>query len=532
MRGPAFEVSSSSACKTQRAISVSEKVTELTDGTVCSVLASAGTVVRATPVEYLRTSSWRLCWIVAVFFAVQVYTICFAANGPFVDEALYAVAGVRVLEGKGLSDGYVTWFNGSPFVWPVLAAIGHYRGGLPGARLIAAILSAVTLVAFAKTAENVFGRSASLWGVLAFSVNGLFMALAHFAVYDVAALTALAVSMWCVTHPSRSNGSLWVIGAAIAFASAVIVKYGYAANVLPLLGLLVAVRGVKRSWRALGMFLSVVGVILTAYFGLIFESLFPPSSAAYLDQTFGRSRGHITALQIVFGLAPFALASAGALLAWRRRQRLLAVTCLLALLIYPAFHLWTSNFVSAQKHVVAGFLFAYLLAGVALERLWESRSRMTAVSVLAALMIWGGLQCYWQDRSWSDTRTLAHYLALNMKRGDRVVAEASWNYILYLYPPGLIESPADVIDANYSHHGEGRDPCEIPWLIGNPDSAPMIRQAIARCHHERVLWVATSQYYFDTTRLRLGVAPTVVGVYRLPQSYRADAWHAGVALQP
>ena len=91
-----------------------------------------------------------------------------------------------------------------------------------------------------------------------------------------------------VSHaPSRSDASIWVIGAAIAFASAVIVKYGYAANVLPLLGLLVSVRGVKRSWRALGMFLSVVGVILTAYFGLIFESLFPPSSAAYLDQTFG-----------------------------------------------------------------------------------------------------------------------------------------------------------------------------------------------------------------------------------------------------
>ena len=49
------------------------------------------------------------------------------------------------------------------------------------------------------------------------------------------------------------------------------------------------------------------------------------------------------------------------------------MTCLLALLVYPAFHLWTANFVSAQKHVVAGFLFAYLLAGVALERLWKSR---------------------------------------------------------------------------------------------------------------------------------------------------------------
>ena len=41
--------------------------------------------------------------IVAAFLAVQVCIIWFAANGPFVDEGLYTVAGMRVLEGKGLS---------------------------------------------------------------------------------------------------------------------------------------------------------------------------------------------------------------------------------------------------------------------------------------------------------------------------------------------------------------------------------------------------------------------------------------------
>ena len=449
---------------------------------------------------------------------MQVCIIWFAANGPFVDEGLYTVAGMRVLEGKALSDGYITWFNGSPFVWPVIAALGHHLGGLPGARFMAAILSTVTLFAFAKTAENLFGQSVSAWCALAFGVNGLFMALAHFAVYDVAALAGLAVSMWCVTRSSTSDASIWVIGAAIAFAGAVIAKYGYMPMVVPLLGLLVSVRGIKKSGRALAVFLSVAGVILTAYFWLFFGSLFPASSAAYLGQTFGRSRGHIAVLQIVFGLAPFALASAGALVAWRRRERLLVVTCLLALSLYPAFHLWTANFVSAQKHVVAGFMFAYLLAGLALERLWTSRWRATAVIGLAVLTLWGGLECYWQDRSWSDTRTLARYLALNMKRGDRIVAESSWNYILYLYPRGLIESPADVIDAHYPPRGERRDACHIPWLVGNPDSADMIREAVGHCRHQRVLSSTTQHYYFDTTRLRLGVYSAVVGLYRLPKS--------------
>jgi hypothetical protein len=257
-------------------------------------------------------------------------------------------------------------------------------------------------------------------------------------------------------------------------------------------------------------------MILVAYFSLSFGSLFPTSSTAYLEQTFGRSRGHIAALQVVFALVPFSLASVGAFVAWRRGLRLLAVTCLLALSLYPLFHLWSANFVSAQKHVVAGFLFAYLLGGLALERLWASRSRVATVTVLAVLTVWGGLQCYWQDHSWSDTRALARYLALNMKRGDQLVAESSWNYILYLYPKGIIGAPADVIDANYPARRD-LDVCQIPWLVGNPDSANMIRAALGHCHHQNVLSSTTHQYYFDTTQRRLGVSSVTVGLYRLPQ---------------
>jgi hypothetical protein len=288
------------------------------------------------------------------------------------------------------------------------------------------------------------------------------------------------------------------------------------AMIVPLIGLLVSVRGLEASARALGLFVSVVGVILAAYFVACFGSLFPTSSAAYLDQTFGRSRGHIAVLQIVFGIVPLLLASAGALLAWRPGRRLVVLTCLLALSVYPAFHLWTANFVSGQKHVVAGFLFAYLLAGLALERLWASQSRVSALSVLAGLAIWGGVQCYWQDRSWSDSRPLASYLARNMMPGDRVVAESPWSYSLYLYPT-MVQSPTDVIDARHPTERQRRDVCQIRWAVGDPDSSDLIRHVVERCGHQHVLSATTRQYYFDTSRLRLTGSLAVVGVYRLPR---------------
>lgn len=454
--------------------------------------------------------------IVAAFFAVQVYIIWFAANGPFVDEGLYTVAGMRVLEGKGLSDGYIAWFNGSPFVWPVLAALGHHLGGLSGARFMAVILSMVTLVAFAKTAETLFDEAAAAWGTAALGVNGLFMALAHFAVYDAPALAGIAVAMWCVTRSSRSDDPRWLTGAAIAFAFAVISKYGYLPLVVPLLGLLVSTRGLHRLGRAVALFLSVVGAIVASYFLLFFGSPVPTSMGAYLEQTFRRSRGHIAVLQIIFGLAPFLLTSVGAIVVWRNRSRMLAVTCLLSLSLYPAFHLWTANFVSGQKHAVPGFLFAYLLGGVALARTWNAGSRVLLVLLLPLLTVWGGLQWYWQEHSWSDTRILTSYLAQHMKPGERVIAESSWIYILSLYPKGLIDSPSDVIDANYSPSTDRLDVCHVPWLVGNLDTAEIIRTAVGRCRHRPVLATASQHFYFDTSRLWFGAYTVVVTLYRLP----------------
>ena len=67
----------------------------------------------------MRAADRTIPGVAAAFLAIQLGIIALAANGPFVDESLYIAAGLRVLEGHGLADGYIAWFNGSPFVWPV-----------------------------------------------------------------------------------------------------------------------------------------------------------------------------------------------------------------------------------------------------------------------------------------------------------------------------------------------------------------------------------------------------------------------------
>ena len=79
------------------------------------------------------------------FAVVQVAIIFRASNGPFLDEGIYAVSGMRILEGHGLSDGYAAWFNGSPFLWPVCSGLGCRIAGLEGSRFVALLFSNITL---------------------------------------------------------------------------------------------------------------------------------------------------------------------------------------------------------------------------------------------------------------------------------------------------------------------------------------------------------------------------------------------------
>jgi hypothetical protein len=465
------------------------------------------------PAERTARRAWR--WIIAAFVVVQVAIVLFAANGPFVDESLYTVAGVRVLEGHGLADGYVSWFNGSPFAWPVLAAIGHHLGGLAGARLMAVAMSIATLVAFARTAETLFGAPVAAWATAALCVNGLFVALAHFAVYDIAALAALAVAMGAAARFAARGGHRVLALSAVAYAVAVICKYGYLLMAVPLAGLLISGAAPARWGRVLAIFGLVAGAIVAAYCVAFFGSPLPTSTAAYFEQVFPRSRGHIASLQVIFGAIPASLAGAGAVLAWRRGRRMLAATCLGALAIYPLFHVWTANFVSGQKHVVPGFLFGYLLAGLALDRLWRSGARARTAALLAAVTVAGGVQWYWQDHSWTDTRALTRHLVREMKPGDRVIAESSWIHALALYPAGLIASPADVLDATFSPDAERVDLCGITWVVGDDRTAGRIQAGRDRCRHREVLSTMARQYYFDTSRLWLDAVTTAVTLYRL-----------------
>ena len=125
--------------------------------------------------------------LLAAFLAAELAVCAMQLNGPFLDEGIYLAAGLRTLQGHGISDNYLTWFSGS-LMWPVIAAFGWKLLGLAGARAAAAICVTVGLAGMLKATGNLFGMRVRAATALAAVFSGPVIALAHLAVYDTLAV--------------------------------------------------------------------------------------------------------------------------------------------------------------------------------------------------------------------------------------------------------------------------------------------------------------------------------------------------------
>ena len=91
--------------------------------------------------------------------------------------------------------------------------------------------------------------------------------------------------------------------------------------------------------------------------------------------------------------------------------------------------------------------------------------------LLAFVTVWGGCNVL-AGAFVEHTRPRTSRLLQEMKRGERVFADSSWIYTWRSNRAGLIESPSDVIDANFSPHADRRDVWpKITWLVGTLDTA-------------------------------------------------------------
>ncbi len=426
----------------------------------------------------IAVAPWLL---LGVFLAGELVVSSLELRGPFLDEGIYVAAGLRTLQGHGISDNYLSWFSGS-LMWPVIAALGWKAFGLAGARAAAAICVTIGLFGMIKAAGNLFGAEVRAATALAAVISGPVIALGHLAVYDTLAVAAAGCSFWTLTEFLRRDDRSWLCGSAILYAIAVLAKYPVLMFIgPPLVGLMIAARG-RRAAMDIGVFAFIAGAVLLIYFLSDRGQLTAFESFRVSDNpSFDVSRGQIAYSQVYLTAVPLVLALAGAMLLERRR---IALALLTGVIGAPVYHLMTGNPAGDQKHVVFGLIFMLPLIGVALTRALRGRRALLAVPAIIGLAAFGLIQVARIDEGWPDLRRSAAMLVREVHPGERLLANSSWVDAAYLYSAGRINSPYDIYDASRVEQMHGVDVCSFQWFIQVPGGQPWpasVRLAMERC---------------------------------------------------
>lgn len=440
-----------------------------------------------------RPATWVTWGALAVFVAVQVALITQERTGPFIDEGIYVVAGLRTLQGEGLNDAYLAWFAGS-LAWPTLAGLGYHLAGLVGVRLIALACVTAGVAGTLQATATLYGRQARMWAALALLPWGPLLALGHLGVYDALAVTGIGCSLWAVTQLADREHRRWLLTTVAFLLLAILAKYPAAFLAPFIVGLLIALRG-RRSMIDVVLLTLASGGALLAFFLPLREQLSEFVAWRVVnDPSFDTSAAAVTLTVVLSIAAPVVVAFAGATIAPRTR---VAVPLLAGALLFPAYHVLRANSVGATKHVVFGVLLITPLIGLALSR--TARRPVGAVLTGLALTAWavtGGIHLDLLDRGWADVRPVRAYLEEHMKPGDVLLAPTSWPYAASLYAKGVLTSPWDVYDVYRVDNGELRRPiCEVEWFLEEEFGLSWnedVRSALDECESFRPVFRAAS----------------------------------------
>jgi Dolichyl-phosphate-mannose-protein mannosyltransferase len=468
------------------------------------------TLVRSRSRVSQRALSLAPWVLLSLFLAGELVVCSLQINGPFLDEGIYVTAGLRTLQGHGISDDYLSWFSGS-LMWPVMAAVGWKLWGLAGARAVAAICVTIGLLGMVKAAGNLLGARVRMFAAVAAVTSGPVIALGHLAVYDTPAVAASGCAFWAMTEFLRRDDRAWLCGAALLYAVAGLAKYPVLMFVgPPLVLLLLATRG-RRSLMDLGLFAFIAGAVLLIYFLSDRSQLTAFESFRVKDNpTFSVTRTQIIYSQVYLTAVPFILAVAGAFLVENRRVGLALLTGVIGA---PVYHLLTGNPSGDQKHVVFGLLFMLPLIGVTLSHALRRWRLLLAVPALVGLLAFGLVQLARIDEGWPDLRSASALLVRDVHPGERLLASSAWVEAAYLYSSGRINTPYDLYDVTRVQEMGGKvNVCGFQWFIEVPGGEPWpssVVQAMHRC--------GTFRRIYDSSAVVTGLGSNLHFVtYRAP----------------
>jgi hypothetical protein len=366
----------------------------------------------------LGGNSWarniaRYLPVVLILVAQAAFTLKLArwayASG---DEGRYIYDGHQLIyelwHGGG-SPYYETFFSGAPVIYPVLAAMADYVGGLLAVRLMSLTFMLVATSLLFGMSRRWFGYWPGVLAAGLFAGIGLTQDLGALGTYDSMSLMLVTVAAYCAARTSddEPHATRWLLATPLVLLAANATKYASCLFDPVVIG--IAVWEIRQSgaWRmaqrtaALGLTtLTVLGVALLvggrAYLQGILSSTFSRQAddAAFAGTTTGQANltSHAIAqdswdwIGAVVALALLALLLAMLNRKTRRYAGLLALLLVAGLLVTAeGIHLRSTE--SMYKHDDFGVWFSAAGAGAVVA--WIRPNIMKALIALALIVASG-----------------------------------------------------------------------------------------------------------------------------------------------
>jgi 4-amino-4-deoxy-L-arabinose transferase-like glycosyltransferase len=425
-------------------------------------------------VSWLR-KNWAIISIVAGFLMIEVWRL--DVSGPHFDEGIYVLAGERTLQGYGLSDGYLAWFGGS-LAYPVLASLSYSLGGLMGARLFGVLCIAAATVIVYRLAVNEFGQRSGPWAAFIFASASGTLFTAKLAVYDVAAVPALALAYWLTSKASKEDNRIYFLLAGLACGFGFLFKYVVIFFIPSIVGFILASR---RRWAFGDVALFSIG---PGIMGAGLVALAPDQLYRMLTvEDFGANTAGLNLMAWYLGYnwgVYLVLALIGALVS---KSRNIAIALLVGVFVMPIAHVAQMNVLSIMKHAMWGLIAGAPLIGSLMARLWSGYLARLVVGLVVVVV--SALTIYYLpklEQSYPDIRDTAQFVRGQMQSGDRVIANHSWAYRLEIHD--FLNTPWDLADEYMVSNDLIGDLGQYKWFINEHDVFAFDPQFVRRIRDE------------------------------------------------
>jgi 4-amino-4-deoxy-L-arabinose transferase-like glycosyltransferase len=406
----------------------------------------------ALPRAALHASSIaRRCPVIAILALQALVSVLALHNTAFQDEALYLYAGRQVIHHWGggpppLAD-YAFYFSGYPYVYPVVGGFLDMIGGLELARgFSVACMLGVTTIVYLMTLR-LFGQRSAVFASAVYASAGEVVFVGRLATYDALCLFLIALAAGLAVRGGMSRRPWAVLPIGPLVVLAILAKYAALLLVLPVFTLLACVcipflgwwRAIRRLSLATASFALGLGV---AYL-IMDKSAFHAISGSTTNRAVGFRAPRLDLLNhvLLMGGVIYLVAIGGLMLAFRLRWRFRIIAVLLfgSSLLMPAYHVYTQEPISLDKHIAYALFFAAPLAGDALGWLsggaresllrwqrgyWLGGRWLASLSVVLAIFTLGLGQARYLYGGWPNTSALTTALHSQLRDGSgRILAE-------------------------------------------------------------------------------------------------------------